>query len=34
MTKDDDGHVDGTENGELVGLFEQTTLSFEKSPRR
>lgn len=31
VTEDDDSDVDGAEDAELVGLFEETTLSLEKS---
>lgn len=34
MTKDDDGHIDGTKNGEFVCLFEETAFSFQKSTAR
>ena len=30
VAEDDDSHVDRTENGELVGLFEQAALALEE----
>ena len=30
MSKDDDGNIDGAENGKLMRLFEQTTFTFQK----
>lgn len=33
VAEDDDSHVDRTENGELVGLFEQAALALEEGDR-
>lgn len=33
VSKNKDGDIDRTENGELVSLFEQATLSFQKGDR-
>lgn len=30
VAKDDDGHVDGAEDRQLVGLFEEAALALEK----
>jgi len=30
MTEDDDSHVNGTEDGELVSLFKQTTFALQE----
>lgn len=34
MTKDDDGDIDRTEDGEFMGFLEETTLSFQKGSRK
>jgi hypothetical protein len=33
VTKDEDGDIDGAENGKLVSLLEKTTLSLQKGDR-
>ena len=30
VTENDDGHIDGTEDGELVCLFEEAALALEE----
>lgn len=32
MTKDDNGDIDGTKNGQLMGLLKQSTFSLEECP--
>jgi hypothetical protein len=34
MAKDNDGDIDGTKNGQLVSLLEQSTFSLEECPAR
>lgn len=34
VAKDEDGHIDGTQDGELVCLFKQAALSLEKRSAR
>lgn len=32
MAKDDDSDIDGTKNGQLVSLLEQSTFALEEGP--
>lgn len=34
MTEDDDSHVNGTEDRELVSLFEQTAFALQECPKK
>lgn len=34
MTENDDGHVDGAEDGEFMGLLEQTALPLQKGAKQ